>query len=100
MNVVYHPNVYKVIEELSNIHSSRVIKVIDLFKDYQFRLHEAYLKKIARELWELRAGRYRLLFGMIDGIAVIVCIFMKKTQKTPRQMIDLAMRRLKEYEKK
>lgn len=99
MKVIYHPEVEKFILALPEKDNARVVKVVDLFKDYQFRLHQVYLKKITKEIWELRAGRYRLLFGMIHEDTIIVIIFMKKTQKTPKQIIDLAIRRLREYEK-
>ncbi|MBI3576698.1 type II toxin-antitoxin system RelE/ParE family toxin [Candidatus Gottesmanbacteria bacterium] len=98
MNVIYHPKVEEVIHLLSKEDGSRITKVVDLFIDYRFRLTQIYLKKITKGIWELRAGRYRLLFGMIDSQAVVVNIFMKKSQKTPIQAIVLAVKRLKEYE--
>jgi len=98
MRIVYHPEAEKVIRRLSGSENSRVLKVVDLFGDYKFSLTQLFLKKIAREIWELRAGRYRLLFGVIQGNAIITRIFLKKTQKTPNKEIDLAIKRLKEYE--
>lgn len=99
MKVVYYPKVWNKIVNLSKIHNSRIIRVIDLFKERGFFLTELHLKKLKNDIWELRAGRYRLLFGVIGTVAVITNIFMKKTQKTPKQEIMLAVRRLKEYEK-
>ena len=99
MKVLYHTEVERIISTLPKEYGSRVLKVIDLFEDYKFNLIQAYLKKIARGIWELRGGRYRLLFGIIKGDTIIVNMFMKKTQKTPKQAIDLAIKRLKEYEK-
>lgn len=98
MKIVYHPEVEKFIFALPSKDNARLIKVVDLFRDYQFRLHQVYLKKITKGIWELRTGRYRLLFGMISEDLIVVYIFMKKTQKTPKQIIDLAIRRLREYE--
>ncbi len=56
-----------------------------------------YLKKIENNLWELRPGSIRILFGLVGTEAVIVNIFKKKTQKTPVREIETARRRLKEY---
>lgn len=97
MKVVYHPEVEKIIRSLSEKDESRVMNVIDLFLDYRFHLPQTYLKKITREIWELRTGRYRLLFGIINGDVVVVVFFMKKTRKTPKQDIERANRRLKQY---
>lgn len=98
MKVVYHPEVERTIRSLSKLDESRVLKVIDLFLDYGFGLTQLYLKKITKGLWELRAGKYRLLFGIVERDAIIVVLFVKKTQKTPKQSMKLAIRRLKEYE--
>lgn len=99
MRVLYHPKVYKVIRNLSENDNSRVIKVIDFFITYGFNLSELHLKKITRRVWELRAGRYRLLFGLIRSGIIITSIYYKKTQKTPKKVIKLSIQRLNEYEK-
>jgi len=66
-------------------------------------VHEPYVKHLEGKLWEMRMkGR--------DGIAraayvtatehrvVVVHVFVKKTQKTPRRKIETALRRAKEVE--
>lgn len=98
MNVIYHPKVDELIRRLSIEDGARVTKVVDLFTDYSFRLNQIYLKKLTKGLWELRAGRHRLLFGISSRQAVVVNMFMKKSQKTPAQEIAVALKRLKEYE--
>ena len=65
------------------------------------KVHEPYVKHLEGPLWEMRMkGR--------DGIAraayvtpvgrrvVVVRVFPKKTQKTPRREIELALRRAKD----
>lgn len=65
------------------------------------KVHEPYVKHLEGRLWEMRMkGR--------DGIAravyvtaaerrvVVVRVFAKKTQKTPRSEIELALKRAKE----
>ncbi|MDO8340907.1 MAG: type II toxin-antitoxin system RelE/ParE family toxin [Candidatus Woesebacteria bacterium] len=98
MKVIYHPTVEATIRRLPEKQSSKLFKVIELFIDYNFVLTSNFLKKISGQVWELRSGRYRLLFGVISNNMIAVCVFLKKTQKTPNKEIKLAQRRLKEYE--
>ena len=99
MKVIYDPRVDKIIRGLPEKHNSRVVGVVDLFIDGGFNLSALYLKKLKSQIWELRAGRYRLLFGTNGPNAVITNIFLKKTQRTPNLEIKLAVQRLKQYEK-
>jgi phage-related protein len=62
-----------------------------------------YCRPLGRGLWEVRSdissGRIaRILFCIMDGDMVLLNGFVKKTQKTPQQEIDLALRRKKELE--
>jgi phage-related protein len=57
------------------------------------------VRSLGRELWEIRSGLprgriARVLFCVEQGM-VLLHGFMKKTQKTPQQEIDLAIRRKK-----
>lgn len=97
MRIFIDPRANKIIKALPKEEGAIVAKVIDLFQDYDFGLTEQHLKKLNRGLWELRAGRWRLLFGTVEGSAVITNVFLKKSQKTPKNDIDLAVKRLKEY---
>lgn len=91
------PRIDKQLRFLSRKDSSRIVQVSELFENAGFELTELYLKKLTKNIWELRAGRWRLLFGIIKQTAVAVHIFRKKTQKTPKHEIELAEKRLKEY---
>jgi phage-related protein len=77
----------------------RIVRLIELGGPQN--VHEPYVKHLDGPIWEMRLkGR--------DGIAraayvtaharrvVIVHVFQKKTQKTPRREIELALRRAKE----
>lgn len=62
-----------------------------------------YCRPLGRGLWEVRSdissGRIaRVLFCMADGEMILLHGFVKKTQKTPPQEIDLALKRKKELE--
>ena len=99
MEIIYYSGIEKKILDLDQKSKSRIIKVIDFFEEYGFQLSSEYLKKINKEIWELRAGKYRLLFVVIKKFGVVVNIFYKKTQKTPMKEIKLAISRIKKYEK-
>ena len=61
-----------------------------------------YVRPLERKLWELRArvGRqHRVLYVAVSGRRFLMLhAFTKKTQQTPRREIDLALRRLADYE--
>ena len=64
-------------------------------------VHEPYVKHLEGPLWEMRLkgkdGIARAAYVTATGERVVVLrIFGKKTQKTPRREIDLALRRAKE----
>ena len=83
---------------------AKLYRIIELTQDFGLhKVREPYIKHLQGKLWEMRVkGR--------DGIAraiyvtaherrvVIVHAFHKKTQKTPKQAIRLALDRLKELE--
>jgi len=58
------------------------------------------VRSLGRDIWEVRSnlaqGRIaRVLFCVEQGCMVLLHGFMKKTQKTPKQDIDLAINRRK-----
>jgi phage-related protein len=65
------------------------------------RVHEPYIKHLERRLWEMRlkgkAGIARAIYVTAVGQRVVVLrVFVKKTQKTPRREIELALKRAME----
>jgi len=65
------------------------------------RVHEPYIKHIGDRIWEMRlrgrGGIARALYVTAKGRRVVVLrVFTKKTQKTPRREIELAQQRAKE----
>jgi phage-related protein len=64
-------------------------------------VHEPYVKRLEGPLWEMRMrgrdGIARAAYVTATGQRVVVVrVFPKKTQKTPRREIDLALKRAKE----
>jgi phage-related protein len=64
----------------------------------------ALVRKLEEELWEMRstlANRIaRVLFTVQDAVLVPLHGFIKKSQKTPKEDLDLARRRLRELKRR
>ena len=67
------------------------------------QVREPHVKHLQGPLWEMRMvgkdGISRALYVTAKGKRVVVVrVFVKKTQKTPRREIELALRRAKEVQ--
>src|SRR5947209_19822368 len=77
----------------------RIMKLVQAFG--LERVHEPYIKHIEGRIWEMRLrgrdGIARALYVTATGRRVVILrVFTKKTQKTPRREIELARRRAEE----
>lgn len=97
LKVITDKRVKDFLASLPEVDQGRAQGYIELFAENGFRLPSQYLKKLEGDLWELRPGSMRLLMGRVGSLMIIVNAFKKKSQKTPRQEIKTAMRRLQEY---
>ena len=66
-------------------------------------VHEPYVKHLVGKLWEMQMkgkdGIARAAYVTATGHrAVVVHVFVKKTQRTPRREIETALRRAKEVQ--
>jgi phage-related protein len=80
---------------------TRIVRLIEAYGLEQ--VHEPYLKHLEGRLWEMRlrgrAGISRAIYVTASGKRVVVVrVFMKKTQKTPRRELELALARAKEVQ--
>lgn len=81
---------------------ARFLRITGLIANHGLeRVHEPYIKHLEGPLWEMRMqgrdGIARAIYVTARGKRVIVLrVFGKKTQKTPRREIDLALARAKE----
>ena len=81
---------------------ARLRRIGELIQSYGLeRVHEPHIKHIEGRLWEIRLigrdGIARALYVTANGKrVVIVRAFVKKTQKTPRKEILLALKRAEE----
>ena len=68
-------------------------------------MREPYVKHLEGPLWEMRMkgrdGISRAIYVTArDGRVVVVRVFVKKTQKTPRREINLALERATEVKER
>ena len=83
---------------------AKFLRIVELIERSGLeRVHEPYVKHIQGRLWEMRMtgrdGISRALYVTASGRRVVVVrVFVKKTQKTPRQEITLALRRAEELD--
>ena len=60
-----------------------------------------YIKHLDKEIWELRPIRDRILFASLyNNKFILLSIFMKQTQKTPKNEIEKAKKFLDDYRKR
>jgi phage-related protein len=77
----------------------RIVKLVQAFG--LERVHEPYIKHVEGRIWEMRlrgrGGIARALYVTATGQRVVILrVFAKKTQKTPRREIALARKRAEE----
>lgn len=90
------------LESLDGKQAQKVAWVLDLVRTFPRPPTRYFKKLVGTELWEVRAefgGNAFRLLGFIDGenLVILTSGFAKKTQKTPRQEIETAERRRKDY---
>ena len=77
---------------------AKIIGYIDLLAESGLKLKEPYIKKLNKNIWELRPLRDRILFASWQhNKFILLSVFMKQTQKTPKSEIEKAKRFLKDY---
>ena len=90
------------LEELPLDMKARFRRIVELIQGHGLeRVHEPHIKHLQGSLWEMRMkgkdGISRAVYITAKGKRVIVVrIFIKKTQKTPRREIDIALERSRE----
>lgn len=78
----------------------KIYMYIDLLSEYGLTLSEPYVKKLDKDIWELRPLRDRILFASFyNNKFILLSVFMKQTQKTPKREIEKAKRFLEDYKR-
>lgn len=94
--------VHDEIEALPEDMKARFRRIVELIESYGLeRVHEPHVKFLEGSLWEMRIkgrdGISRAIYVTARGRRVVVVrVFIKKTEKTPRSEIELALKRAKE----
>jgi phage-related protein len=95
----------RVLSELESLPfdmQARFRRIVELIQGYGLeRVREPHVKHLEGSLWEMRMkgkdGISRAVYITSKGHRVVVVrIFVKKTQKTPRREIEIALQRAKE----
>ena len=77
--------------------SQKVMLEADYAKIQEQGIEYVRVKPIQKEIFEIKTNELRSLFKYSAGrIIVVGVVFVKKTQKTPKEKIKLAKQRLKE----
>lgn len=85
----------------SKIKINKIIAYINMLSKYGTSIGEPYIKYIKDNIWELRPLRDRILFTYWDNDKFILLnVFTKSTQKTPKKEIEKAKRNLKDFMKR
>lgn len=79
-------------------------RIVELIQSHGLeRVREPYLKHLEGPLWEMRmkgrAGIARAAYVTAVGKRIVVVhVFVKKTRKTPRREIEIALKRAKKVQ--
>jgi phage-related protein len=90
------------IEALPPALQARLIRLMEMVENVGLeQLHQPHVKHIEGKLWELRAkaaeGIARGFYVTLTGRRVVVLhVFVKKSQKTPRAALETARERMKQ----
>jgi len=95
--------VQQFLDQLDEKQVSKVLWVLKFLKEHAM-VPKQYFKKLVNTdgLWEIRISQGNNIFRLLcffdgDDIIIVTNGFQKKTQKTPKQEINLAEKRKKEY---
>lgn len=81
---------------------ARLLRLMEMVENVGLdQIHEPHVKHLDGKFWELRAkaqeGIARGIYVAVTGRRVLVLhVFVKKTQKTPKAALELALERMKE----
>lgn len=76
----------------------KIISYVRLLKEYGTKLGEPYIKYLEDDIWELRPIRDRILLAYWkNNTFILLTVFMKNTQKTPKGEMERAKSTLKDF---
>ncbi len=96
---ILNQTVEREIESLPKDMQAKLLRIIGMIEQLGLeQMREPYVKLLQKPLWEMRMigrdGLSRAIYVTASSKrVVIVRVFIKKTQKTPRSEIELALKR-------
>ena len=83
----------------SRIKANKILTYIDYLEKHGTQAKEPYAKYLSGDIWELRPLKDRILYAaQSDKGFILLHIFRKSTQKTPKREVEKAKRNLTDYE--
>ncbi len=77
---------------------ARILHTVNMLEEFGLELAGDYIKHVRGKIWELRVSKYRVLYFAFTGKRFILLrVFMKTTDKTPRGEIKIAGERMEDY---
>ena len=87
----YIKNLQQKKDKSSIIKFAKITSYIHLLAEKGLTIGQPYIKHIDADIWELRPLKDRILFAYCEKTTfVLLSIFMKQTQKTPKREIEKA----------
>jgi phage-related protein len=90
-----------VISEIDSFGENEAVKIyktVEILKTYGHSALENRIKHIDGKIWEIKIDRYRVLYFLYENQHyILVRAFMKKTNKTPKNEIEIAEKRYTDY---
>ncbi|OGM15909.1 hypothetical protein A2V56_04805 [Candidatus Woesebacteria bacterium RBG_19FT_COMBO_42_9] len=97
MKLIFDPRAEKFLDKIRDKERTKVFEYILLFEEYGFELDNRYLKKVTKNIWELRPKNIRLFFIKRATNYLIVHAMYKKSQKITKKTLKLLEKRIKSY---
>jgi len=85
----------------SRIKANKILDYISYLEQHGHQAREPFAKHLDGDIWELRPIKDRILYAAWNGNSfVLLHLFRKETQKTPRREIEQAKRNLLNYKER
>ncbi|MES3032043.1 MAG: type II toxin-antitoxin system RelE/ParE family toxin [Patescibacteria group bacterium] len=81
------------ISSLSSDDQDKISGAVEMLRNKRF--DSVYIKQLRGDIKELKVKKFRLIFFIHKGTVYFLRIFIKKTNKTPKNEIDIAEKNYK-----
>ena len=95
LNITIMDDVLEFIGTLPLKEQNKILGAVNTLGNKKFE--EVYVKQIVGNIKELKIKRYRLIFFIHQSEIFLIRIFVKKSKKTPKLEIELALKFYKSF---